>query len=50
MNPVFWILVVLAAVALWFLLRRIFIRLGTGAANLVDDTVKILQSDEEEKK
>lgn len=46
MNPFFWLLVLLGAVALWFGLRGIFVQLGSQAAELMEDTADILNSDE----
>lgn len=46
MNPFFWILVLLACVAAWFALRDLFVDIGSAAANLMQDTKDILNSDE----
>lgn len=53
MNPVFWFLAILAAVALWFVLTFIFIPIGKLALNKWNKTMKILNEEvkimEEEK-
>ena len=47
MNPFFWFLVLLATVLLWFVLRRVFIAIGSKAADVMQDTKEILNSDGE---
>lgn len=46
MNPFFWMLVLLCMVAVWFLLRDLFVDIGSMASNLLADTKDILNSDE----
>lgn len=48
MNPFFWLLVLSAAVALWFALRHGFIWLGKKAADLAEDTMNILCQEDEQ--
>ena len=48
MNPVLWILVILAAVALWFIISFIFVPLGRLVLKKWDNVMGIL-NDEEEK-
>lgn len=48
MNPVFWFLILLSCVCLWFLLRGFFVSVGSAAANLIQDTKNILDSDEDD--
>lgn len=46
MNPVFWLLVLLGAVILWFLLTFVFIPLGDVILKKWDKTVEILNKEE----
>ena len=50
MNPVFWLLVLLGAVILWFLLTFIFIPLGDVILKKWDKTVEVLNREEKEEK
>lgn len=45
MNPFFWVLVLLATVALWFVLRGAFVSLGGWFKNTMNDTKAILEDD-----
>lgn len=47
MNPVFWLLVIIVAVILWFLISFIFIPLGSVLVKKWDKTVEILNKDTE---
>ena len=47
MNPFFWLLVLIGAVALWFALRGLFIQLGDRASGLLNETADLLDIDEE---
>lgn len=49
MNPFFWVLVLLATVALWFVLRGVFVSLGGWFKNTMNDTKAILEDDGENK-
>ena len=46
MNPFFWFLVLIAMVAIWFLLRNLFVDIGSGVKYLLRDTRDVLESDE----
>ena len=48
MNPFFWILVLLGAVALWFALRGMFWEIGEKAVDIWEDTNYIIHSDNEQ--
>ncbi len=48
MNPVLWILILLAAVLLWFIISFIFVPLGRLVLKKWDNVMGIL-NDEEEK-
>lgn len=45
MNPFFWVLVLLATVVLWFVLRGVFVALGSWFKNTMNDTKAILEDD-----
>ena len=46
MNPVFWLLIILAAVALWFLLAFVFYPLGRFLWRIVSDAIEELNKDD----
>lgn len=46
MNLFFWMLVLIGMVAAWFVLRGLFIGIGSFASDLIQDTKDILNSDE----
>lgn len=46
MNPFFWFLVLLGMVVAWFVLRDLFVDIGSMVSNLIRDTMEILNSDE----
>ena len=46
MNPFFWILVLLAMVAIWFLIRDLFVDIGSAVSKLLRDTRDVLNCDE----
>lgn len=46
MNPFFWILVLIAMVAIWFTLRDLFIDIGTYVTYLFKDTRDVLEFDD----
>lgn len=46
MNPVFWLLIVLAAVALWFLLAFVFYPLGRFLWRIGNDAMEELNKDD----
>lgn len=48
MNPVFWLLVLLIAVALWFILTFVFIPLGNTLLKKWNKTIDILNKETEE--
>lgn len=50
MNPVFWLLVILAAIALWLLLSILFQPLGKYISKIFNDTVDIINDKEDEEK
>ena len=50
MNPVLWILVILAAVALWFLISFIFIQVGRIALKKWDKIMGILNNEEQKER
>lgn len=50
MNPVFWLLVVLAAVAVWFLGSFIFYPLGVYFWRLWSDTMDNINRDDKDNK
>lgn len=50
MNPVFWLLVALGAVALWFVLTFVFYPLGRAAIKKWNKTMDILNKEETESK
>ncbi len=47
MNPVLWILVLLAAVLLWFIISFIFVPLGRFVLKRWDNVMGILNNDEQ---
>ncbi len=47
MNPVLWILVLLAAVLLWFIISFIFVPLGRFVLKRLDNVMGILNNDEQ---
>ena len=47
MNPVLWILVLLAAVLLWFIISFIFVPLGRFVLRKWDNVMGILNNDEQ---
>lgn len=49
MNPVFWLLVILGAVALWFLGSFLFYPLGKYFWRLWNDTLDNIEKDDKEK-
>ena len=49
MNPVFWLIVVIAAVVLWTLLAFIFYPLGRFLWRIISDTAHELDRDDEQK-
>ena len=50
MNPVFWLLIILAAVALWFLLAFVFYPLGRFLWRIGSDAMSELNKDDKENK
>ena len=48
MNPVFWLLVIAVAVALWFLGSFVFYPLGLYFSRLWKDTVSNIKRDDKE--
>lgn len=50
MNPVFWLLVIIAAIALWFLSSILFRPLGKYVSKIFNDTVDIINDKEDEEK
>lgn len=50
MNPIFWLLVILAAIALWLLLSILFQPLGKYISKIFNDTVDIINDKEDEEK
>lgn len=50
MNPVFWLLVVLIAIALWFLLAFIFFPLGKFLWRIGSDAMEELKKDDKKDK
>lgn len=50
MNPVFWLLVILAVIALWLLLSILFQPLGKYISKIFNDTVDIINDKEDEEK
>lgn len=46
MNPAFWIIVVIVAVATWIVARRIFLRVGRKATSVGKDVGRILNEKE----
>lgn len=46
MNPVFWLLIILVAVALWFLLAFVFYPLGRFLWRIASDTMEELNKDD----
>lgn len=50
MNPVLWILVILAAVALWFIISFIFIPVGRIALKKWDKIMGILNNEEQKER
>ena len=46
MNPVFWLLVIIGAVILWFIISFIFIPLGNVLLKKWDKTIEILNTEE----
>ncbi len=50
MNPVLWLLVILAAVALWFLISFIFIPVGRIALKKWDKIMGILNNEEQKER
>lgn len=47
MNPALWILVLLAAVLLWFIISFIFVPLGRFVLKRWDNVMEILDNDEQ---
>lgn len=47
MNPVFWLLVIIFAVILWFIISFVFIPLGRSAFKRWDKTIEILNKEDE---
>lgn len=47
MNPVFWLLVIVVAVILWFIISPVFNSLGRNAFKKWDKTVEILNKEDE---
>ena len=47
MNPVLWILVLLAAVLLWFIISFIFVPLGRFVLRKWDNVMGLLNNDEQ---
>lgn len=50
MNPVLWILVILAAVVLWFIISFIFIPVGRLALKKWDKIMEILNNEEQKER
>lgn len=50
MNPVFWLLIILAAVALWFLLAFVFYPLGRFLWRIGSDAMEELNKDDKDNK
>lgn len=50
MNPIFWLLVILATIALWLLLSILFQPLGKYISKIFNDTVDIINDKEDEEK
>jgi len=48
MNPVFWLLVIIIAIALWFLLAFIFHPIGEFMWKIGSDTVEELNKEDKE--
>ena len=46
MNPVFWLLVIIGAVILWFIISFVFIPLGDVLLKKWDKTIEILNTEE----
>lgn len=46
MNPVFWLLLLFGAIALWFIISPIFTFVGRSAKKKFDKTVEILNKEE----
>ena len=46
MNPVFWLLVIVVAVILWFLLAFIFYPLGRLVYRIISDTISELNRED----
>ena len=49
MNPVFWLLIILVAVALWFLLAFVFYPLGRFIWRIGNDAKHELEREDEQK-
>lgn len=49
MNPVFYLLIILGAVALWFFLTFVFKPLGKFFIRLYDDAVDVMSEEDEVK-
>lgn len=49
MNPVFWLIVILGAVILWFLLAFIFYPFGKFLWKIANDAIEELDKDDKEK-
>ena len=47
MNPVFWLLVLIGAIALWFIISPVFTNLGRAAFKKWDKTEEILNKEDE---
>ena len=47
MNPIFWLLVLVMAGALWLALRKMFVWIGGKVWNVAEDTKNILAQKDE---
>lgn len=47
MNPVFWLLILIVAIALWFMISFVFIPLGEMLLKKWDKTVEILNNEKQ---
>lgn len=50
MNPVFWLLVILALVGVWFILTPMFKHIGKSTTDMVDKAKKEMFDDNENTK
>lgn len=50
MNIFFWLLVIIAAIILWFALRKIFTCTGKYINKVLDDTKEIMSFEDKENK